>query len=353
MLRARRTGFTLIELLVVIAIIAVLISLLLPAVQSAREAARRLQCTNNLKQLALSSQNYYDTYGCLPVAGAVCASPSGCYGYGVSPQLGLLQFIEQGNLFNSFNATGGTVNDGSSYYAMNTTVFNTITQVFLCPSDVPETPPIFNNYFGNVGGPFAAIPYSGTIVFDQPLYNFPGFIFPGPTGVISLRSILDGTSNTAVWSESVSRGLAANIPPGTGPSEKRVFWTTGFYNTAGDVNTLNQFLQACNGIAATKLSEWSTGRGASWTESYPLYLTIAVYNHYNRPNGRMCSNLDYFSAYNVDIWGTAGPTSNHPGGVNVALADGSVRFVKDGINIPAWWALGTRAGGEVISADSY
>jgi prepilin-type N-terminal cleavage/methylation domain-containing protein/prepilin-type processing-associated H-X9-DG protein len=347
-------AFTLIELLVVIAIIAVLIALLLPAVQAAREAARRIQCTNNLKQIALASLTYHDTYGSLPSALRTCGNPNGCYDYGVSPLVGTLQWIEQGNLFNTYNCYGGTAQAGDSdtFYAMNTTTFNTVIQTYLCPSDAPQLSRVYTNYFGNIGGPFLINPYSGTIVPDQPWFNY-GSPFPAATNVINVSSITDGLSNTALWSESLSSGVGPqNFVANGGPSEKRAFWNTYLYALSGDASTVKQFLAACQAIPGGTPSSWTTGRGASWQLSYPVYVSIAVYNHVGGPNSRMCTNYA-ISQYNIDIWGSADPNSNHPGGVNVALADGSVRFVKDSVNLATWWALGSRNGGEILSADSY
>ena len=343
-----RRGFTLIELLVVIAIIAVLIALLLPAVQAAREAARRSQCINNLKQLGLASQNYHDTYGCLPPALKTCGEyPGGAYGpcdgFGVSPLVGLLQFIEQGNLFNAYNAISGISTDLGKG---NSTVFRTVVQSFLCPSDTPEVLPNYLNYYGNIGGPYLFQKYSGTIVFDA------GSV-ANPSNIVGLRDVLDGTSNTALWSESISTANG-NVAANGSPREKRAWFTptAGSGNQTGDINTVMAFVAGCNSIPGTTQSTWSTGRGASWQDAYRLYLTVAVYNHLMPPNGRNCQSVAV-SNYNVDVFGAAGANSNHPGGVNVSMSDGSVKFIKSTISMPTWWALGTRAGGEVISADAY
>ncbi len=348
---SNRRGFTLIELLVVIAIIAVLIALLLPAVQAAREAARRTQCVNNLKQLGLASQNYHDTYLCLPPALRVCGevnTSNPCSDYGVSPLVGLLQFIEQGNMFNFYNVAQGTGHDPGQ---PNSSVFRNIVQAFLCPSDAPEISPSYLNYFGNIGGPYLFQKYSGTIVFDS------GSV-ANPSHIVGLRDVTDGTSNTAIWSESVS-GLpqgSSGIPANGSPKERRVHFlpTTGAGNQTGDINTIQAFIAGCNSIPSSTMSSNTTSRGTNWQLAYRLYLTVAVYNHLMPPNGRNCISVDLsYQQENVDVFGTAGPSSNHPGGVNVAMTDGSVKFIKSTISLPTWWALGTRAGGEVISADSY
>ena len=349
----RRRGFTLIELLVVIAIIAVLIALLLPAVQAAREAARRSQCVNNLKQIGLASQNYHDVYLCLPPALASCGEAKElwkdygpCDGYGVSPQVGLLQFLEQGNLFNNYNVPGGTSTDAGR---MNSTVFLTKVQSFLCPSDAPEEDPVFLNYFGNHGGPYFLGGPTGTIVYDKAGVNF-------PSNIIGLKDVLDGTSNTAMWSEALSGAVNGNqVLANGGSREKRVFFVpaSGAGNLTGTVQTVLDLIAGCKAISGTTTALNSMERGRkNWQLSYRYYVSPSLYNHVMPPNGRNCQGYP-ISSYNVDIFGAGGANSNHPGGVNVGMTDGSVRFIKDSINLPTWWALGTRGNGEVISADSY
>src|SRR5258705_12150483 len=144
-----RRAFTLIELLVVIAIIAVLISLLLPAVQSAREAARRAQCTNNLKQLGLASHNYLSTNGSLPPAMLV-PSPVDNWGWSPSGILSILQYLEQGSMWNAYNVGAVQPNSsGNTLYAKNTTIFNTQIATLVCPSDAKMRGVTISNYVGN------------------------------------------------------------------------------------------------------------------------------------------------------------------------------------------------------------
>ena len=348
-MRSRSTrGFTLIELLVVIAIIAVLIALLLPAVQSAREAARRAQCTNNLKQFGLAMHNYESAYGTF-VPSVMYPSPLDNWGWGPSGHLSLLQFIEQGVLFNAYNVGAVACNSGGcNLYAMNTTVFNTQVGTFLCPSDAPERTTTLCSYVGNVGGPHQLLPFSGTYT-PTPNTDYPGSV------VMKIASITDGTSNTALFSE-VLTGVnnAAAVTAGSGVRSKRVhFNAPGMSNFAATAAAVVAEVAACQSVPVTT-EGWGGARG-DWFLSFPWYINYAVYNHMGTPNTRTCVTSSIWSGntWGVDYYGSAPPSSNHPGGVNMTMADGSVRFIKDSVNRTAWWAIGTRNGGEVLSSDQY
>ena len=322
-----RRGFTLIELLVVIAIIAVLIALLLPAVQSAREAARRAQCVNNLKQIGLALHNYHDINGSLPLDRHWATNR--VY-FNDSAFLKLLPFMEQTPLFNAFN-----VNITETDPANSTGTAAAVASL-LCPSDTTERLPAGwagtnycvseGTYFPWVWGPL-----------DTNGYNTS---FPPPNGPFfhdqsfKLASITDGTSNTAACSEriigdfssAVSSPRSDNFKPGTTPA--------GF----------DDAIAGCLALDVTNLSfQGLSEDGAPWSWSRNCE---TVYRHATVPNSRSCmypGNLRILLSAN----------SNHPGGVNVGLCDGSVRFVKDSINLLTWRALGTRNGGEVVSADAY
>ncbi|MDG3006104.1 DUF1559 domain-containing protein [Paludisphaera mucosa] len=346
-------GFTLIELLVVIAIIAVLIALLLPAVQAAREAARRSQCVNNLKQIGLAFHNYESTHGSF-IPSCMYPSPVDNWGWGPSGVLSMLPFIEQGTLWNAYNVgpVASNATDGFGLYNKNTTVFNTQVASFLCPSDGAERNVSLCNYVGNYGGPYQLQPFSGTFI-PTPSKNPDDQWLVGSSATVKMSSITDGTSNTALFSE-VLTGVnnAATATPGAMPRAKRVhFAAPGMTNIAATTDAVNAEISACQSLPAT-----TTGIGGTrgdWFQAYPFYVNFSNYNHMGSPNSVACASTQAGGNTNgQDVYGSAPPTSNHSGGVNMVLSDGSVRFVKDSVSRPAFWALGTRSGGEVISADS-
>lgn len=345
-----RRGFTLIELLVVIAIIGVLIALLLPAVQAAREAARRSQCTNNLKQLALAVHNYSDVNSVFPSQSLRPGRASGDYGYdsgwGFGWPLALTPFVEQSVLFSAYNYHVGATGPE------NSTVGYTQLSALICPSDGtrqrPSNPWATTSYHGNYGGPGVLGLQSGTIVPVH--YNIAN---KGPVDTASIR---DGTSNTALFSERL-----IGLPSRTGLTVSSVNAKRGLFNVESgmaNTETFNQddalaAVQACKALPGSTQAGHSANIGYIWVRGYPAHGTN-FYNHYGAPNDHSCHNHAEESS---QVWaaryGIASPTSNHPGGVNVALADGSVKFIKDSIDLQTWWALGTRNGGEVLSADSY
>jgi prepilin-type N-terminal cleavage/methylation domain-containing protein/prepilin-type processing-associated H-X9-DG protein len=351
-----RKGFTLIELLVVIAIIAVLIALLLPAVQAAREAARRAQCTNNLKQLGLAVHNYISTNDCLP-PGVMYPSPADNWGWGPSGFLSLLQYMEQTNLWNAYNVGPVQCNgNGCQLYAMNTTVFNTQVGSWLCPSDTKMRQVSMSNYVGNVGGPYQTTGYSGTFVPTAP--SWPESSPPGDQpNTVKVASITDGTSNTALFSEIVTgNGNTTGLDPlSSNPNVwKRVHWyqPSGAPGATATAAAAQQMVNACkSGITAS--TQAAGGVRGDWFYAYPAYVNYSVYNHLAPPNTRACASMAAIDTWGLDPWGTSPPMSLHPGGVNMAMSDGSVRFVKDSVNMISFWALGTRDGNEVLSSDSY
>ncbi len=355
MRKSSSRGFTLIELLVVIAIIAVLIALLLPAVQSAREAARRSQCTNNLKQLGLAMHNYESTNGSFAPS-CLFPSPQDSWGWGPSGHLSLLQYIEGGTLWNAYNVGAVQCNGkGCTLYIANTTVFNTQLGAFACPSDAKKRQVSTSNYVGNVGGPYQTNGYSGTFVPTQaswPEYNAP----LDSASTVKIAAIIDGTSNTAMFSE-VLTGM--NNPGSVAANSnnpdlwKRVFFPTKLNDKTATAAAALNVINTCKSLGASVAGQG--GVRGDWFYSYPAYINYAVYNHMGGPNTRTCSNAPTSSGntWGLDVWGTAPPNSQHPGGVNVGMADGSVRFMKDNVSLPTWWALGTRDGNEVISSDSY
>ncbi len=375
--KAKR-GFTLIELLVVIAIIAVLIALLLPAVQSAREAARRTQCVNNMKQIGLGLHNYHSTYNCFPPGrmtpdyvlngniqtsytnynGGDAGTPGTWMGT-YSVHCHILNYMEQTAAYNAMNfsapnsarlMTGG----GKVVNSANYTAFALAQSTFLCPSDPYTTGGGVseNNYRYNFGG---STPYAGatsntaqTDTTGVAAGNGAFTIGPG----ISIAGITDGTSNTSAFAER-TKGTGATFPTPPGPSD-HVTWA----NRASGLVNIDNLFRDCATFRSDSFNFYAPGRflpNTDFSDGWPFaWYMSSMYNHVAPPNwkGQDCGTFS-------SIPDTPGEhaivsaRSLHPGGVNSLLADGSVRFVKDSVNVQTWRALGTRNGGEVISADSY
>lgn len=359
-----RRGFTLIELLVVIAIIAVLIALLLPAVQAAREAARRSQCVNNLKQLGLAVHNYHSMHNALPPLMGNFNKP------GVNPMpastgewpLGwavmILPMMEQQAIYNSANFTGGATNAKNSV-----TVSSTKINSLMCPSESLRQSPFvsFNawtNYAGNFGGPASIKAWSGAIVpMPSSTVGDCSCNITSNLGVFGFESVTDGTSNTALFSEKLI-GLPSNSSENvlvSSANAKRVTYkipgpvTMDAGNAAMTQTALGQCKSLPGTTGTTGLVNAIWINGAAWAGSHAGTLRFNTYNHFNTPNGLSC----HAGSPPGGLIDLITPTSNHSGGVNMTMCDGSVKFIKDSINPQTWWALGSRNLGEVISSDAY
>ncbi len=365
-----RRGFTLIELLVVIAIIGVLISLLLPAVQSAREAARRAQCTNNMKQLGLALANYESTYGAYPGSYGSRGYNGSVWGtWGSwSPQSQLLPYMEMNPTYNAINF-GLFSHGGNNGDQANTTAVTTRVSSFLCPS-APLPIGTYrgknrpgNSYFASVG---SSMNWVGDMAGGRPngYFYYAGNANGEQTSPVTLASVTDGTSNTIAFGEwrigdfndtklSVPQDVINLRQPFPGVSDH---WGNPLSNMPDGAIPFQQWLDLCAGAApaSTQGSEpWRTNMsylGQAWNQGmfgWTLGNTLLPPNP-RYPNCRTCSwDGDW------DCPGMFTLSSFHPGGCNVAYGDGSVRFIKQSTDRRIIWALGSKDGGESISADQY
>jgi prepilin-type N-terminal cleavage/methylation domain-containing protein/prepilin-type processing-associated H-X9-DG protein len=365
---SRVRGFTLIELLVVIAIIAVLIALLLPAVQAAREAARRAQCVNNLKQLGLAVHNYLSQQNVFPPllsnwnTNTTAGPAAGTGQWPLSWAVSLTPNLEQTQLYNTANYSFG------AYDSQNLTLVNTKFNGFICPSESltigpwPGYPNAYISYAANFGGPASISAWSGPIV---PMNGIASGTFQsncqcytnGNIGSFGTQGIPDGTSNTCVFSEKligVQTPASGTVTPGS-VYAKRVIFQVSSVTVANDTGGPAQalaFYQGCRAIPGTQVASGTNyWNGAVWAGSHSGTLRFNAYDHVNTPNGLSCQDGNAQAPGDQTDAITA--ASNHSGGVNVTMADGSVRFVKDTINYQVWWAIGSRNLGEVVSSDSF
>jgi prepilin-type N-terminal cleavage/methylation domain-containing protein/prepilin-type processing-associated H-X9-DG protein len=336
----RRRGFTLIELLVVIAIIGVLIALLLPAVQSAREAARRIKCTNNLKQIGLALANYETANGCLPMSSILVyqnvtdKNPIFKSYWSVVGRIS--PFFEQGVMYNQINFAF------KSSDPPNMTVASLSIDILLCPSD-PDIDP-------NINGVHQGVMCYGATMGDWWVWYKGGPTTRSAFGVNDVKkysNITDGLSNTMLFAEcQVGHYQFRSCSTGS-------LTPTSFPSTQDSPALIISLAPTCNMSRSGAKSHITWANGNLFDSGMTTALT---------PNTKVI--VPGFGSYSWDLDTTdesdGGPIyaaltsdSYHPGGVNILLADGSVRFVKDSINGATWRALGTIAGGEVISGDSY
>jgi len=357
----QRRGFTLIELLVVIAIIAVLIALLLPAVQSAREAARRSQCVNNLKQIGLGLHNYHSTIDRFPIGGACTqmapnngTGPNSTAWNGWSAQAQMLGYMEQQAIYNACNfmLLSGDPGQVPGGYA-NSTVWFTKVNTFLCPSDgnagSGTGPNNRNSYLGSEGTTAQVNPQVTTGMFaNRDCYG--------------IRDMTDGSSNTIAFGEALVGGPTANTYRGNGINTAAVNNSATVFDVSSVIGQaqLATDLPLCQGIWTAAINSGLTGTAAGITSSvasnwvlgsagYTMFNTIITPNstQYKWGGCRNCSGCGLDSASYMNS------SSNHSGGCNFLMGDGSVKFIKSSVAQKTYWALGTKANGEVVDASAF
>jgi prepilin-type N-terminal cleavage/methylation domain-containing protein len=346
-MKCRRRGFTLIELLVVIAIIAVLVALLLPAVQQAREAARRSQCKNNLKQIGVALHNYHDAFSCFPFGKG---ASYGAYfpGTPVYPRWSahsmILPYLDQAPLYNSIDfklppdtpGMAGVIPFMPPYTSpggVNTIACQSPVPVFLCPTDSSQGPGWRgqNNYVGNQGGWLCdRADQPGGANDIAPTETSSGIFYF--LSRVRAADVHDGMSQTAFFSEKI-RGQG-NPNPRTDmfviPNQTSLDDT---YNTCSSLNTL----------AATPLtSKW----GYSWVMGENC---CTLYNHVSGPNSNTCAGIP-FPGSMTNMAMQVPPSSHHIGGVHLMMGDGSVNFLSDSVDLRVFRSMGTRKGNEVYSS---
>lgn len=336
----KKNAFTLVELLVVIAIIGVLIALLLPAVQAAREAARRMMCTNNLKQLGIATHNYHDTTGGLPPESWEDGNDAKLWpGKTASYRMRLLPFIEQGNV-------ASMVENYPDYVTMEAELSLVRIPSLLCPSctvvevESPYDPGsgrrTVSHYYGNAGA-LGENPTSGAQYQTDPIIDEGGFGMFGPiantgpiilSGRLSLASVTDGTSNTFLIGEISWDDYAHSVSN----------WVRG--TTAGDSDG-----PGAGGFAITSAKgiaqNWSINVGKNKADDYKI-----KQKYWDQAAGALSSEIElnvrtFMAGHGVGVWG-----SNHSGGVNAVLCDGSVRFVSETTSTQVLMSAASRDGGE-------
>ncbi|MCY2990351.1 MAG: DUF1559 domain-containing protein [Planctomycetota bacterium] len=331
----RRGGFTLVELLVVIAIIGILVALLLPAIQAAREAARRTQCNNNLKQMALATHNYHDVYRTFPRYSYQPANGSWGTFCGYSVHTMILPYVEQKAIFerlpndtNWFTADGGDGNQAAAWHSK--------ISGFLCPSDADF--PANSTWFWGPGNNYV-VSTGPTLYYDNgTIGNWPGVF--RPHWETRMGDITDGTATTILLSEiRKGQGDGARYQPGC--PVPATFAGNMVFPSEASLNSLGA-------NAAGNTGSYLNSHGANWVAASP-YQT--VFNTAAPPNWAYpsCTTTGNLPGYATDRDGCYPARSQHAGGCNHAMGDASVRFITNSIDVATYQALGSRANGEAVN----
>ena len=338
----RKRAFTIVELLVVIAIISILVAILLPAINSAREMARRVQCQNKLRQMGIAANSYLTTWGYFPM-GRNPWRADGRNGHNWSQHSRMLAYIEELHAEDLIDLTKAPGN------AANRRARETGIQFFICPTDLPDRMTARerhnqtgwgrNNYKANAGSDTGQV-----IGRRQDRHERNNGIFL-TNEVVSIRDITDGVSKTALFSEAV-KGDADVF---------KVEIPGDWFRISPRNRTADEVRRACLDLDARKmvgLSNQVARQGRNWV--WGNYIPTR-YNHVMEPNGRSCArqggrgNLDANSPNNEG--GATTASSRHPGGVNLCLGDATVAFIADDIDLHAWRAYGSRNGNEEVIAE--
>lgn len=367
-----RSGFTLVELLVVIAVIGVLVGLLLPAVQAAREAARRMQCGNNLKQLGIALHNYESAHQMFPFTSTSSAGSGSVCGNGFYSWMAmLLPYIEQGPLYDSIDFRQGLTSqcdlpNASSHRDIrldlphaNALAASTIIPTLVCPSDIlvrdevaGNSSPAPGSYAANIGWPMGS-----SLPGQPPISKHNGFMgLANPRTEIAWhqmnirhQSMTDGLSNTAAVSERLMQTL----------TPVRTSWGWKYYEvtpstpqgllsycgaTTNRTRNLERWIQFCDGVSEPD-PFYSKPHGRAWISGWTL--AANTYMHVYPPNRRNCH------LYGGENTGEnlVSASSRHTGGAQTLMGDGRIVFNSNSIDRVVWWAIGSRDGGEVATLE--
>jgi prepilin-type processing-associated H-X9-DG protein len=332
-----RVAFTLIELMVSVGVLSILVGLSLPAVQAAREAARRTQCQNNLRHIGLAVHNYIASHNMFPPARMLHPRTGPKY-FGLhSIHTRILPYLDHQEFYNAVNFSISTLPfdswgappelmdpRGIEWDMMNITIVQSNIRNFLCPSDTDTLAAFGNNYRGNAGvGPGYAMdaeyPDSGNGIFSEVMQ-------------VSPAQVPDGLSHTVCFSERL-RGSGQDIIPNP---------TRDCFVSLARAFTADEIMVACRAGATLNPTIFFSSSGQYW---FWTGRERTLYTHTQGPNGVI---PDCFWKNSVPALGMATSRGLHPGGVNVLMSDGSLRLVGDGISLPVWRGIGTRNGNELV-----